>query len=83
MINSRTGRKMPVNAYPITHDGSNLLRIVADGNIIVCTYNVVKGQTVYEPHWLDPRCPNHKQNTGAKAPVLSGKDFASGAFSDG
>jgi len=77
-----TGRKNPVNEYPVRYDGSQDAGIVVEGNYVIFTRNLALGETIYVPHWLDPKCPANKLGKGTTTAPLSGKDFAAGALAD-
>lgn len=80
--NSVTGKKNPVNEFPVVYDGSQAGGIVVDGNYVIFTRNLTIGERIYVPHWYDPRCPNNKLGKETKTAPLSGKDFAAGALAD-
>ena len=73
---------MPVNATPVSYDGSPELVVIADGNYVICTRMARMHETVYTPHWLDKRCPKSTEDKGRKAPPISGKDLAAGIDQD-
>jgi hypothetical protein len=61
LMATRTQKWLAVDASPVQHDGSSSLVIIADGNHVYGTTNATAGMTVYKPHWLNEKCPNHKK----------------------
>jgi hypothetical protein len=73
-LSSHSGKWLPVDASPVAHDGSPNLVVVVDGNYVICTRTAMRGESVYNPHWLNTHCPNNRIKSheavaaGEKAP---------------